>query len=62
MRGLLCWRCQASGVSVSLTQDWFWYNSSVTNNNWGHHSDGTWGDDQNSGAYVRTRADTVAHL
>ncbi len=44
-----------SGISIQLSQDWLWYNSSVTANNWGHESDGSNGDNQNSGAYVRAR-------
>jgi hypothetical protein len=44
---------KVTGVTVSLTQEWLWYNSTVCNSNFGHVSDGSWGDNQNSGAYVR---------
>jgi alpha-mannosidase len=38
-----------TGVTVAVSQQWFWYNSTVCNSNWGYQGQYF----QNSGAYVR---------
>ena len=50
-----CACVQASGISIAATQDWYWYNASVSATSFGHIPDGSPGDNQNSGAYVRAR-------
>lgn len=42
----------ASGVTVAVSQQWFWYNSTVCDSNWGYQGQYF----QNSGAYVRFSA------
>lgn len=39
---------QISGVSISVTQNWFWYNSSVCGSGWSNSDNNC----QTSGAYV----------
>ncbi len=41
---------QVSGVTAAVSQQWFWYNSTVCDNNWGYEGQYS----QNSGAYVRS--------
>ena len=48
----VCACVQVSGLTVSLNQNWYWYNSTVCARTFGHVPDGTPNDDQNSGAYV----------
>lgn len=38
-----------SGVTIAVTQNWYWYNSTVCGNGWGHDEPN---DYQNSGAYI----------
>jgi len=52
---------KVSGVTISVSQEWLWYNSTTCNSHWGHQPDGSDGDNQNSGAYIFRPNNTVPY-